>query len=177
MEIWKDIYNFEGAYQISSFGNIRSLDRIITNSFGIDKKYKGMIRKCRVGNKGYLYCNIWNNQTYKTVKPHRLVAIHFIPNPDNKPQVNHKDGNKLNNNVENLEWSTSKENINHAWENGLAISKVGDNMNGAILKEIDIPIIRELSKSMTQQAIADIFKVNRATIQLVLYGKTWKHVK
>ena len=69
--------------------------------------------------KGYLAVDLYENGERKTKRVHRLVAEAFIPNPDNKTEVNHKDGNKLNNNVSNLEWVTSKENVRHAWDNGL----------------------------------------------------------
>lgn len=70
--------------------------------------------------KGYLSVDLYENSKRKTERVHRLVAEAFVPNPDNKPYVNHKDGNKYNNNASNLEWATSKENCRHAWDNGLA---------------------------------------------------------
>ena len=100
MEIWKDIPGFEGLYQASNEGRIRSLTRQVYNYIK-----PGRILKSNIKNSGYLYLSISNgNNKFKHANVHRLVALAFIPNPDSKPQVNHKDGNRLNNNVDNLEW-------------------------------------------------------------------------
>lgn len=114
MEIWKDINGYEGYYQISNKGNVRSLDRFD----GVHDR-QGTIIKPHMKHNGYLQVGLRKHNTRKWLAIHRLVAIHFIENPDNKPQVNHIDGNKQNNNVENLEWVTAKENQNHATRIGL----------------------------------------------------------
>ena len=98
-EIWKDIEGYEGLYQISNMGRVKALK-------------KGIIRKPRLG-RGYLYLNLCKNGMKKTFKIHRLVAKAFIPNPQNLKCVNHKDENKLNNVVYNLEWCTFKYNTNY----------------------------------------------------------------
>ncbi|MBE6156988.1 MAG: hypothetical protein E7161_04530 [Firmicutes bacterium] len=105
MEIWKSIEGYEN-YEISNLGNVKSL-------------YNNIIRKPRIGKNGYYYITLWKNGKCKSKKNHRLVAEAFIPNPDNLPQVNHKDGNKLNNCVDNLEWCTASYNVRHAIKNGL----------------------------------------------------------
>ena len=121
MEIWKDIEGYEGLYQVSNKGRVKSL-------------YKGSERILRPGidRYGYYKIMIYKDSVRKTFKLHRLVAQAFIPNPENKPQVNHKDENKLNNCVNNLEWSTAKENSNYGSRNErlsrkiLQYSKSGD---------------------------------------------------
>lgn len=95
-EIWKDIPGWEGLYQVSTMGNIVSLNY---NHTGLRKP-----RIARIDKGGYSYVTLYRNGTTKTMKVHRLVAITFIPNPNNLPQINHRDENKLNNNIENLEW-------------------------------------------------------------------------
>lgn len=103
-EIWKDIEGYEGMFRVSSYGKIYSIPRPST---------KGGIRKINI-DKGYMYVNLRKDGKKGSNKfIHRLVAKHFIPNPENKTQVNHIDGNKLNNMVDNLEWNTPQENINH----------------------------------------------------------------
>jgi hypothetical protein len=97
-EIWKDIIGYESYYQVSNLGNIRSLDRVINN-----KKYKGQLKKLGLSENGYYRVSLQKNMERRQFMVHRLVAIMFIDNPSNKSFVNHKDGNKLNNHMNNLE--------------------------------------------------------------------------
>ncbi len=103
-EIWKDVENYEGLYQVSNLGRVKSL---ITNK----------ILKPDIGL--YKVVRLYKNKKGKRVYVHRLVASSFIINSDNKPMVNHIDGNKLNNKIENLEWVTCQENNRHAFDTGL----------------------------------------------------------
>jgi hypothetical protein len=113
-EQWKPIEGFEGLYEVSDLGNIKSLN--YNHTIGNVKLLKP------VKNKGdYFQVTLYKDKIQFIKKIHRLVAQAFIPNPDNKPQVNHIDGNKQNNAVSNLEWTTSQENVIHSWENGLSV--------------------------------------------------------
>jgi hypothetical protein len=118
MENWKDIKGFEGAYQVSDLGNIRSLDRFIKYSNGKIVFAAGRAIKPYVCNT-YLCVKLHRNEKMTFAQIHQEVAKAFIPNPDNKPQVNHEDGNKKNNAVSNLSWMTQPENIAHASRMGL----------------------------------------------------------
>lgn len=122
-EIWKDIEGFEGYYQVSNLGRVRSLDReIIFNNGKSDTaktKAKGRVLTITKQTQGYSQIGLCKNGTQKSYRLNRLVAKAFIPNPDNKLYVNHIDGNKDNNRADNLEWVTNSENIMHAYKNGL----------------------------------------------------------
>lgn len=120
IEEWKDIKGYEGLYKISNHGRIKS-----------NKHYnKNKILKPIIKNRRYQEISLTKNNKKKSVKIHRLVALHFILNPDNKSQVNHKDGNKQNNHISNLEWVTASENMKHAYCNNLT----KDSINKAINK-------------------------------------------
>lgn len=108
-EIWKDIPGYEDEYQVSNLGRVRSLDRTITDSWGRTYHHKGRIMVQTVTNAGYIHVYIRN----KSFNTHRLVAEAFIPNPQNLPQVNHKDEDKMNNRADNLEWCNQPYNINY----------------------------------------------------------------
>ena len=105
-EIWKPIKGYEGLYEVSNYGRIRSFDTYRKGRNGSIRFCKGRILKFHTHQQGYLYVGLWKNNKHKTYKVHRLVAQAFLPNPHNYPCVNHKDENKTNNNVDNLEWCT-----------------------------------------------------------------------
>lgn len=105
-EVWKDVVHYEGLYEISNFGRVRNkkTQKIKVQKSNYNKK---------TGKGGYLFVDLWKHNKGRREYVHRLVAMAFIPNPDNKPQVNHKDEIKTNNEVSNLEWVTVKENNNY----------------------------------------------------------------
>lgn len=112
-EIWKDIKGYEGYYQVSNLGRVKSLARIVYDDKGNKHPTKEKILVGGKSYKGYRYVGLNKDGLYKRKAVHRLVAEHFIPNPENKPCVNHKDEVKTNNCVDNLEWLTHKENANY----------------------------------------------------------------
>ena len=113
VEVWKDIRDYEGLYQVSNWSRVRSLDRYVNANNGSLQFKQGKILKTRQTWDGYLIVDLHKAGRIKTVKVHRLVAEAFIPNPDNLPQVNHKDENKQNNVVTNLEWCTNDYNYHY----------------------------------------------------------------
>jgi hypothetical protein len=129
MEEWRDAVGYEGYYQISSHGKVRSISSGNEMSIFSD-------------NRGYQRVALRKNGFQKKIRVHRLVCISFLPNPDNKPFVNHKDGNPSNNNIENLEWVTNSENVRHAYtvlgKNGPNKGKFGKlNHKSKAVKMID----------------------------------------
>jgi len=138
-EIWIDIENFSDYYQVSNHGRVRSKDRECFNGFGVFIK-KSRILKQSLKGAGYSGVGLWKDGEYYQFQIHRLVAKAFIDNPFNKPTVNHIDGDKLNNNVSNLEWATRSENSQHAFDTGLMPKRpkvLQYDMNMNFIKEFD----------------------------------------
>lgn len=119
VEIWKDIIGYEGLYKVSNLGRIKSLYRVVPHKSKGSKTIPESIKKLNVGTNNYYIVMLNKNGEKITKTVHRLVAIAFLSNPENKKEVNHKDGNKLNNNIYNLEWNTVSENRFHAFRTGL----------------------------------------------------------
>lgn len=118
-EIWKSILGYENYYEVSNLGNVRSKYRQYVDSLGKNRIVKSKLLTKQLMITGYYKVDLKVNYINKIMTIHRLVAIAFIPNPDNKPTVNHIDGNKINNHITNLEWATFSENNKHALDNGL----------------------------------------------------------
>lgn len=121
-EVWADIQSFEGYYQVSNLGRVRSLPRTVKMHRAgktYDMHHNGRILRQSVRKDGYPLVQIFKDSKYLTCVVHRLVAKAFLDNPLNLPEVNHIDGNKKNNKVNNLEWCTHSRNIKHAFETGL----------------------------------------------------------
>lgn len=160
METWKIINGYED-YQISNFGNVISL------------KY-GKVRVLKpTMSKGYCHVDLGFR---KTKKIHRLVGIYFIPNPDNKLEINHKDGNKLNNHYTNLEWNTASENKRHALLNGLRIMPNGGNHHNSKLTEKDVLEIRKMGINTIHKIIAEKFNISKPVVTNIINRKSWKHI-
>lgn len=135
-EEWKDIYGYEGLYKISNLGEIKSLERKVNyNNIRKITVHERIIKQRSNG--GYKEVSLSKNNKGKNLSVHRLVAIHFIPNPYNKKEVNHIDGNKSNNNIHNLEWVTPSKNVRHSYDMGLARND-GENHPTNKLTESDV---------------------------------------
>lgn len=141
-EVWKDIDNYEGIYQVSNLGNVKTLSRQIWNGKGFRTQCERILKQSD-NEWGYNIVTLTKDSKRKPYKVHRLVAQAFIPNPENKEQVNHIDGNKKNNNVQNLEWNTRQENITHAYINKLSNNTKTSNL--IALKDDNDNIISQYS--------------------------------
>lgn len=158
----KDIPNYEGLYKISENGQVLGVKR---KKFLIQQKHKH----------GYLQVGLCKNGIVVMSLIHRLVAKTYLKNPLNLPQVNHKDGNKLNNHFSNLEWCDNSYNSQHAHNNGLRSHKVlsGENARNAKLSQTEVNEIRDFytNKLFNQKQLAYKYKVTQATISNVINNK------
>lgn len=183
-EIWKDIPGYEGMYQASSVGRFRSLDREYKHNTPKGRQIrKGKILKQQHEGNGYLQVAIQIPKSkftsyQKRLSAHRLIAKTFVPNPLNKPFVNHKDGVKDNNKYMNLEWCTRSENAKHSFKIGLQ-SNVGIKHPCHILIEEQVMEIRKkyIPKIYTSYRLAEEYGVSRVTINDLINRKTWSHIK
>lgn len=163
-EIWKDIQGYEGKYQVSNLGKVVN---------------KGTLRilKSFVNCRGYLIVRLYISGQGRTKTIHRLVALAFIPNIKNKPQINHKDGDKLNNHADNLEWSTNTDNMIHAYALGLKVAPCGEKNGGSKLFEKDVLEIRKLFKDgVTRLNISILYKISRSQIERIVNRKRWRNI-
>lgn len=164
-EKWKPIVNYEGLYEISSFGRVKSIKRNGT---------LGGIIKPQKTKHGYYAIYLSKNNIVGRYTAHRLTAQAFIQNKENKPYINHIDSNKLNNNVSNLEWCTAKENIQHASSKGRLGKNCGENQGNVKLTENDVLNIR--NSTLKNSELSIIYKVNRSAISKIINRTTWKHI-
>lgn len=166
-EVWKYIKGYAGLYKISNFGKIWSKGREGT---------KGGILLLTRSKKGYLYVGLRKEGHQKRYRVSRLVAETFIPNFNNKLEVNHKDGIKINNELTNLEWRTHQENIDHAKKLGLILK--GEKSKKTNLINKDVLLIREYLKDeqYSIKQISKVFNVSQRTVSHISLGQSWKHL-
>ena len=175
-ELWTDVVGYEGIYLVSSLGRVKGVTRVSTgtsingNKFPIRTKEK--ILKLNNDSVGYPQVALANEGIVTYWKVHRLVATAFIPNPSGLPQVNHIDGDKANNSIENLEWVTAKDNIIHAHKTGLAFS--GAESARAKLTWDEVRYIRNATGN-TLRELASMFGVGTSTISRVINYEVYKN--
>ena len=175
-EVWADVEGYEGIYQVSNNGNVRSLDRVIKRKNGNKRAINGKLLTHTRHRSGYYYVRLGTKGNQKHHYVQRLVATAFIPNPHSKPQVNHINGVKTDNNVCNLEWVTPLENMAHAFTEGLAA--YGERQGRARLDTTKVLNIKALleESNLSLKEIGNIYGVNYRTIFNIKAGNTWRHV-
>lgn len=180
MEEWRFIKDTNNNYQVSNKGKVRSVYRVVVHSDGKVTNHKSRILKQQNHKKGYKVITINTSGKKRTLKIHRLVAECFIENKTNKNIVNHKDGNKENNNSCNLEWVNNQENVNHAWANGLNknVARKGSCNGQSILTEEQVLDIRSkyIPNIITRKDLAQEYNVTVSCIKDILTRRSWKHV-
>ena len=184
-EIWKDVKDFYGLYQISNLGNVKSLGRKVAGGKFIQREKMMKIKVEPNGYKSFTGVD-WKGKR-KTLYIHRLIAEAFVfnPNPNEFDVVNHIDGNKLNNSIDNLEWCTRAYNMKHAWNTGLmeGVSKTnkGQSNGNTKLTEDNVREIRRLyaldKKQYSYKKLAETYGVKSEAIGQIVRKETWKHVE
>ena len=175
-ETWKSIEGYEGLYEVSNLGNIKSLERKCDSRYW--RPVRERILKPAQSKGGYYGVILSNNKIKKRHLVARLVLTAFVSNPENKPQVNHISGVKSDNTVLNLEWNTRSENQKHANRIGLKHGLVGDKCNLTRLTERQVLDIREIYKTglFSQRAIALEYGVDQSLISCIITRKIWCHL-
>lgn len=178
---WIDIRGYEGIYQICKAGKVRSLDKIVNNYPHSKRKCKGRVLKPLADKLGYHYFQLSDKDgNIKNHKLHRLLCTMFIPNPNSYPEVNHKNGVKHDNRLENLEWCTHQQNMKHAYDNGLIpepITIKGEKSNFAKLSDSQAREIKErLKKGEHPSDIAIDYPVGASAIKEIRAGRSWGHI-
>lgn len=174
-EIWKDVVGYEGLYQVSNLGRVKSLARKINRGQYIEDR-GDVFMTLFLNRQGYFTVMLSKNGKKKQHRVHQMVARAFIPNIENKEMINHIDCNTQNNRVENLEWCTNSENQLHAIANGLK-RDIGVNHNLSKLKQEDVRFIREhykfRDKIYNTRSLAEMFNVSKSTINDIVLGKSY----
>lgn len=166
-----ELFENEEFVPIKGFENYE-----ISRSGKVWSKFTGKILKNVVDADGYLNVTLCA-MSRKNMRIHRLVALHFIPNPNNYPQINHKDGNKLNNSVENLEWCTCRHNIRHSFDTGLNFGRKGEKNYMAKLTERQVvDIKKKIMQGLRVGDIAEDYNIGVYIVSKIKHGKLWSHV-
>ncbi len=176
MEIWKDVKGYEGYYQVSNLGSIRGVDRLIKHSrWGKEFRKSRILSVKGIAGSGYPYVTLCKDSYRNGAAVHRIVAKAFIPNPENKPCINHINCVKTDNRAINLEWCTCKENMTHAYKNGLVNPTRGESCHDAKLNKFQVRVIRKCP-DLIQKELAEIFNVSRSNISCIRRRKSWTHI-
>ena len=165
------IKGYEGLYSITKDGSVWSHPKRRSSK-------QGIYLKPGVNTRGYKQVVLYKDNKHKNITIHRLIALTFINNPDNKLEVNHIDGNKLNNKIENLEWCTSSENHIHAYKNDNHKRMQGELHGASKLKEVDVLNIKKLIENGAGcRELGRAYSVCHSLISMIKNGKRWTHLK
>lgn len=175
-EEWRPVVGYENLYEVSNFGRVRSKEAEVRQRYGTRTR-RSRMKKIITNENGYCTVNLFKDNKIKIHKCHRLLMTAFVPNPEKKRVINHKDGDKQNNHISNLEWSTHKENSIHAVQNGLAASLKGEDCHNTFLTNRDIYEIRLLHyNGIRYSTLAKVFGMHEKNISQIVNRKNWKHV-
>jgi len=181
-ETWKEIPGFEGYYEANNLGIIRSIDRVVPNGRYGTVKAKSKILKPALSQDGYLRCALSKERKLKSFPVHRLVCMAFYGLVPNGMEINHKDGNKINNCIDNLEYITHKQNIQHAFDNKLMLPKRGELNGMSKVTEADVIEIRKIASSggryYGRKALSKRFGITEGHVKDIVTRRrnVWPHL-
>lgn len=171
LEIWKDVVGYDGIYEVSDLARIKSLSRYRRCGKG-GYIIPDRIRRQSLDSDGYLLVSLYIKGVSEKLKVHRITAQSFIPNPENKSDVNHKKGIKTDNRVTQLEWKTNLENIEHATINGFVAK--GEKHHNAKLTEKEVLEIR--ASNLSHKEMAALYNTSRTNIVKILNRQRWAYI-
>lgn len=170
-EEWKPVVDFEWLYEISNYGRVKTLRNLVETN---DNKLIHKILRPSISKEGYPKYSLTKKNRVYYFNSHRLVALAFLPNPLNLEVVNHKDGDKFNNHVSNLEWCTHSENLKHAFRLGLKEGNKGEDNHLSVLNSDEVlQINKMINDGIEYKDIASEFNISDVTICDIKRGKTW----
>jgi len=176
-ERWAPVVGYEGLYEVSDIGRVRSIPRVTAGGrHGALRRRAGKLRSLNVGSNGYAVVTLSRDGREATKSVHRLVAAAFLPPPPSGRVVNHKNGVKADNRASNLEWATPSENNLHSYRAGLSNAKGSANGQSKLTEAAVVAIRARLSCGEKQPVIAAAFGVHRRTVSDIARGKTWQSV-
>ena len=175
IEVWKDVIGYEGIYEVNNLGIIRSVERLDNSGHKRKSKILGLV----ADRDGYIKVHLCLQGKARYHFVHRIVATAFIDNPERLPQINHKDENKANNKVENLEWCTAKYNINYGKRNILVSESLyGEKAHSSKITQKDVDKIRKQyesrSKENNMKKLAKQYGISESQVWRIINNKRWK---
>lgn len=175
-EIWKDIIGYEGFYKISNYGKVKSLARLVKMGPNKFRQTNEMFLNPSKSIHGYWRLCLQKNGKRNMHFIHRLIGKAFIPNPENKPEINHINGIRDDNSMDNLEWVTTLENQLHSVHVLKRKILRGNEVGNSILNPELILELKYMKQYFSYTKLQDIYEIDRATIHLAVTGKNWKHL-
>lgn len=174
-ELFRDIPGWEGMYQVSNLGTVRSLDRIVVSCTGKAYRRKGKIMPQHYNTDGYKVVYLTRNGCDRTLGVHRAMALAFIPNPLSKPMTNHINAKRDDNRLENLEWCTNAENIKHSFNLGISDNKGDKHPRRVLTMDMVRAIRQELAAGKSPKEVAEIVGTKRRNVYAVRDRQNWNY--